>query len=355
MVTMEMDALYEGIARRKVSLAVVVVILILVLGPVVTWVAEANGWINLMANLTELFLFGVLLPSFSFASGLIVYLIGHRKQNVTEENKGKRTPSERLVQGAVEPNLPKHLKYRGEVRTDLLRIHQELYGVADRKNILFDSWDVKTEPDFHNLKHRLIAIKEQDDAIEAFSSNLNIRNKHLDDDQFEEKNDNCIARYVAIRETGFFDLALEKPQPLPVQLAAIPLKPTKVVILITSTASDEFDIGVKDGKLADIEKWEALAGNVHNKPISHENYFTVNPTTSFLRMKVKATFLLPPEHAIGLLRKEDAGHLTVKFRTGYGAYSRYRFISWLAQDIGEKDHETSPNPKNETIFELKDY
>ena len=72
-----------------------------------------------MANLTELFLFGVLLPSFSFASGLIVYLIGHRKQNVTEENKGKRTPSERLVQGAVEPNLPKHLKYRGEVRTDL--------------------------------------------------------------------------------------------------------------------------------------------------------------------------------------------------------------------------------------------
>ena len=51
----------------------------------------------------------------------------------------------------------------------------------------------KTEPDFHNLKHRLIAIKEQDDAIEAFSSNLNIRNKHLDDDQFEEKNDNSIA------------------------------------------------------------------------------------------------------------------------------------------------------------------
>ena len=55
LVTMEMDALYEGIARRKVSLAVVVVILILVLGPVVTWVAEANGWINLMANLTEFF------------------------------------------------------------------------------------------------------------------------------------------------------------------------------------------------------------------------------------------------------------------------------------------------------------
>ncbi len=113
----------------------------------------------------------------------------------------------------------KQFNYREEVRTELLRIHMPLslsYDVRVRKQIQFSSWDELREPNFHTLKHDLIAIKEQDEAIEVFSTALNTRNGNLFSSNFDLLNDNCIVSFSEIRKTGFFesDISPQQAQPI---------------------------------------------------------------------------------------------------------------------------------------------
>jgi hypothetical protein len=130
-----------------------------------------------------------------------------------------------------EPRLPLVLtliqfKYREEVRAELLRIHIPLYNVITRQPIQFKSWNELREPNFHTLKHDLIAIKEQDEVIESFSTALNRRNDNLWQPKFEELNDECISRYVDIRRTGFFDSDVAQNQPQNIIEAQLRLEPS---------------------------------------------------------------------------------------------------------------------------------
>jgi hypothetical protein len=235
----------------------------------------------------------------------------------------------------------------------MLRIRSELSQTAAPKLILFKSWNETID---QAEKHTRMVVKEQDNAIERFSTALNRRNDNLHAPNFEELNDDCIARYVEIRQTGFFDVALEKQEALRVLLSAVQLKELKVLIDITSKGSEWFDLGIQNGRLVDTGKWRILTGNIDNNPVPHENYFTINHSKSpSLKMRIKATFQVPPKHALCVLRKGDSGHLSVRVQTGRFPFSRYPFFSLWSDDIGERDYERSPNPKNELTFELKDY
>jgi hypothetical protein len=113
-----------------------------------------------------------------------------------------------------EPLLtPKQHKYREEVRADLLRIRIQLHDFIVPKLILFKSWNASTEPDFHSLKHQLIGVKEQDDAIERFSTALNNRNDGRLTPMFHDLNEECVARFREISKTGFLDTVSSEPPP----------------------------------------------------------------------------------------------------------------------------------------------
>jgi len=244
----------------------------------------------------------------------------------------------------------KQYKYREEVRADLLRIHSELYQIAAGSNpILFKSWNETID---HTFKHELIAIIEQDKAIERFSTALNHRNSNLHTPKFEELNDECIAQYAAIRETGFFDVALEKPQAARILLEVEALKEITLAFQITST-TEWFDIGIENGKLIDIGKWQVSAGNIESDPVLHENYFTINHAKfPFLKMRIKATFKLPPNNAVCLLRKADSGHFTVDVESGVFPFRSHPFLPSASKTVGKCDYAKSLKPKNEKTFPL---
>lgn len=146
--------------------------------------------------------------AFVFAVAL---LVGRRTKNVpVHEQEPTQTPRLATKTVALEPKEPlvlslKQFKFREEVRAELKRIYWPLYDVVVRKRIEFKSWNELREPDFHSVKHGLIATKEQDEAIEAFSTALNKRNDNLFQANFEELNEECVTRYGEIRKSGFLD------------------------------------------------------------------------------------------------------------------------------------------------------
>jgi hypothetical protein len=78
---------------------VVIGILIVTVAVLVTLIFQIEGWINVLANLSEIYLFGILLPTISFAVALIVR--GFSKVSLPETVKEPETPQLPNIQGKI--------------------------------------------------------------------------------------------------------------------------------------------------------------------------------------------------------------------------------------------------------------
>ena len=112
-----------------------------------------------------------------------------------------------------EPHSPRQLEYRSEVRDDLSRIEVGLYEIERPMDVQFESWNAFPKPDPRPLD---LHNPTQFQAIENFSTALNLRNKYVNtrdwsitlgrfDPEFMRLNTRCIAMYDKITESGFID------------------------------------------------------------------------------------------------------------------------------------------------------
>jgi hypothetical protein len=218
------ESLYESVARRKVSLAVVVALFLIVLVIVLTAIFQFS-WkvIDLLANTTDLWIWisAVLL---GVAANLLTRGLSKRLGEKAEEpavaaetqktSVSEGTPSRQVrPQTAMESHSPRQLRYRGEVRAELLRIGLELYNIKEPRLIQFESWNAFAQPDPRRFD---IHSDSQHDAVQNLSTALNKRNNYVDqkilrgdqDPEFLRLNGLCLALYEQIRETGFLDVEL---------------------------------------------------------------------------------------------------------------------------------------------------
>lgn len=144
---------------------------------------------------------------------LIVIIVALDKFGYHIEWKKPTTamPSMRFEGG---PHNVKQLRYREEVRTDLLRILVELCNIKEPQLIQLVSWNARPEPklrgsDLHN--------ETQYHAIEDLSSALNGRNNYVNklgsfrgdqDLEFQRLNNQCFVMYEKVRDTGFLEADL---------------------------------------------------------------------------------------------------------------------------------------------------
>ncbi len=264
------------------------------------------------------------------------------KKELTTSHKEAASIEKEKVHVVEQSYSPKQFRYRGEVRADLVRIYSELYQIIVRKQILFKSWNESTEHDFHNLKHQLIKIKEQDEAIEHFSTALSNRNDGLRTPKFGELNDKCIALYAEIRETGFLDVDVLQEEGIPVS-PQVMLHRLGWRFWVRSTA-DWFEIGFENGKLIDVTGRNMRRGKIDEVTL-HENYFHVKQeTSSTISAIIEATFDSPRDNIICVLRKSDKGRLIVSAKS----------VSPIRIGGGWR-YERSPKEKNELTFNLKQY
>lgn len=236
------DDVVETIGRHPRLTIAVLIIALVAIG---TAYLQSQKAINVFANLTEIWIFAVALPLLSLALALIIrHPRGEQKPAPIPPVSTTPTIPIGLSAGrtTVEvvkpiPLVPttgplvlslKQFKYREEVRAELIRIHIPLalsYDAKLRKPIQFKSWNELREPNFHTLKHDLIAIKEQDEAIESFSTALNRISDNLWQPNFDELYDECITRYAAIRKTGFFNPDMAQQVPVATLEAQFRLEP----------------------------------------------------------------------------------------------------------------------------------
>jgi hypothetical protein len=110
---------------------------------------------------------------------------------------------------------------------------------------------------------------------------------------------------------------------------------------LTST-TDWFDVGIENGTLLSIEKWEISSGNIE-PPELYENCFHITQDKSqSLKMRITATFELPKHGAICLLRKADSGDIDIKVELS----------GFLHPIVGNCTYTRSPKEKNELTFPL---
>jgi hypothetical protein len=108
--------------------------------------------------------------------------------------------TEKKVSSVLEPLNQRQLRYRAEVRDDLVRIGRELHDIKEPRPIQFESWNAFIHPDPRGPD---INNKLQYDAIQNFSTVLNKRNDHLHGNVFLRLTHECVVEYEKIRATGF--------------------------------------------------------------------------------------------------------------------------------------------------------
>jgi hypothetical protein len=188
--------LAETLANKAAEHArTVIAVLLLVLVGAVTLILQLAGRFDIMANLSEIWIW--------IAAAIIGFAVYLLTSGMSKERTATRADDASLIVHplvAAEPHSPRQLRYRAEVRIDLVRIGVELHDIKRRNPIQFQSWNAFTKPDTRqdDIKNKL-----QFDAIEDFSTVLNRRNDHLNDDEFERLNNECIVLYEKIRGTGF--------------------------------------------------------------------------------------------------------------------------------------------------------
>jgi hypothetical protein len=186
----------ETLAERATEHAkTAIAVLLLVLVGAVTLILQLAGKFDIIASLSEIWML-VAAAIVGFAAYLLT-------SGMSKERTATRADDASLIARplvAAEPHSPRQLRYRGEVRTDLIRIEVELHDIKRRNSIQFQSWNAFAKPD---TRQDDINNKLQFDAIEDFSTVLNRRNDHLNDYEFERLNNECIVSYEKIRGTGF--------------------------------------------------------------------------------------------------------------------------------------------------------
>ncbi len=144
----------------------------------------------------------------------------------------------------AQPLAPEQFRYRGQVRTDLLRIIEELYVVSSPKRISFPSWNETTD---HDLKRQNIGNKRDYDVIEVFSTCLNQRNNYVndriirgvEDAEFRRLNNECIMNWEMVGIFLYQDEPARKETEIP--------KITVARADIDSARLKEFQVQLKDG------------------------------------------------------------------------------------------------------------
>jgi len=190
----------EALTTRIIRYPLVIIgSLIVVLVLISALLLQKYGWIDVVTNSTDIFLFVIALPLLSFAFGLIIR--GLTKHSTTT----RLEPQEKQMQTLATTPEPiyshEQERYRKAVRDDLIRIRQELNPPnKERRAIQFQSWNAFTQPD---PRPDGINNPDQFKATESFSTVLNSRNDHLNDTTLD---DDCIVEYVKIRKTRFLDV-----------------------------------------------------------------------------------------------------------------------------------------------------
>jgi len=121
-----------------------------------------------------------------------------------------------------------------------------------------------------------------------------------------------------------------------VDVTAEALKEEELEFWVDST-TDWFEIGIENGKLVRIGKPNMKSGKI-DALAPYANYFRANHRKP-VNMKVKATFMIPRNNAMCLVRKDDIGHIKVEV-----------FAGFFKNLIGHCEYTRSPAEKNELTF-----
>lgn len=184
------------------------------------------------------------------------------------------------------------------------------------------------------------------EAIEHFSTALNNRNNNLWTPKFEELNDNCIALYVKIKETGFLE-PLERSQDL--------LESPQLVTIVNQVANDRMkEIRVFFPDLDETKNTEARFFFVSATNRSRRTISGIRPAIKIPAMKVDRELLI--------IRSVDKKFITPKWSAASTLFKKRvaPFAAAMTDDsnglIVFEDMDLDPDETKEFLvfFTLKD-
>jgi hypothetical protein len=293
--------------------------LLIALVGAITIALQALKVIDVLTNLTDIW-FWIAAVMLGIAANLLT------KGITIGEKKPKPPEGVSPIVGSkeVEPLGQRQLEYRAEVRADLHRIALELYDIKEPRLIQFESWNAFTQPD---PRQSDIHNAAQYDAIQNLSTALNARNKYVNgkiihgdqDRKFLGLNNQCIAMYEKVRETGFLDVGLgmePAPQYNGLLEGDVQLEyDIRVLKFDIRSTTDWFEVGLRNSRKLTVQKSNATKGKMLPLELDADlagQYFRIRHE-EFLEVTITATFeVYSADFVVVFLRKGDEGVLTVQ-------------------------------------------